>query len=336
MKGKTTNSLMMHIRDNHGIDINGSLEKRKLLEMGYYHGYKAYKYKGKTTNKLGYTTFNQIVSVYTFDNDMKRLLYPYAMKLETILKNIVIDCLVSNSEITFERIYDTKLNRANELSPKAKSFPDKRSRQRAEKSFRKATQNKLRLKQEFDRAISNYYGKKDIVEHFVHSGKPIPLWAHFELVTLGSFGSFLSCLCAADKVKISKAVGTYNTAVDRDGILLEKHIFIFKELRNAVAHNSVIFDTRFRTISVSGVIKNQLSQEFSISNIDFTTILDYVILLLHYLKPLGFSKTELKRLVRDIERSIKDFETSLNNNTILFSILGSNYKNKLLKINSFL
>ncbi|MFZ2576454.1 MAG: hypothetical protein WAX22_03145, partial [Lactococcus hircilactis] len=104
----------------------------------------------------------------------------------------------------------------------------------------------------------------------------------------------------------------------------------------AVAHNSVIFDTRFRTISVSGVIKNQLSQEFSISNIDFTTILDYVILLLHYLKPLGFSKTDLKRLVRDIERSIKDFETSLNNNTILFSILGSNYKNKLLKINSFL
>lgn len=146
----------------------------------------------------------------------------------------------------------------------------------------------------------------------------------------------MSCLCAADKVKISKAVGTYNTAVDRDGVLLEKHIFIFKELRNAVAHNSVIFDTRFRTISVSGVIKNQLSQEFSISNIDFTTILDYVILLLHYLKPLGFSKTELKRLVRDIERSIKDFETSLNNNTILFSILGSNYKNKLLKINSFL
>lgn len=146
----------------------------------------------------------------------------------------------------------------------------------------------------------------------------------------------MSCLCAADKVKISKAVGTYNTAVDRDGVLLEKHIFIFKELRNAVAHNSVIFDTRFRTISVSGVIKNQLSQEFSISNIDFTTILDYVILLLHYLKPLGFSKTDLKRLVRDIERSIKDFETSLNNNTILFSILGSNYKNKLLKINSFL
>ena len=45
MKGKSTDALMRHIRDDHGIMINGSGDKKKLIEMGYYHGYKAYRYK---------------------------------------------------------------------------------------------------------------------------------------------------------------------------------------------------------------------------------------------------------------------------------------------------
>ncbi len=45
-KGKSINSLMKHIRDHHNIDIGKgrSRDKQELLNMGYFHAYKAYKF----------------------------------------------------------------------------------------------------------------------------------------------------------------------------------------------------------------------------------------------------------------------------------------------------
>ena len=43
-KGKSINALMKHIRDNHNIEISHSRDKRELLNMGYFHAYKAYKF----------------------------------------------------------------------------------------------------------------------------------------------------------------------------------------------------------------------------------------------------------------------------------------------------
>ena len=39
-KPLSTNSLMAHLRNECGISIGGSTEKRKLQNIGYYHGYK--------------------------------------------------------------------------------------------------------------------------------------------------------------------------------------------------------------------------------------------------------------------------------------------------------
>ena len=44
MNGKNTNSLMRYMRDVHSIEIQGSKHKRELLNMGYYHGFKGYRY----------------------------------------------------------------------------------------------------------------------------------------------------------------------------------------------------------------------------------------------------------------------------------------------------
>lgn len=35
VRGKTVNGLMRHLRDTHGIEINGSKNKKDLLNMGY-------------------------------------------------------------------------------------------------------------------------------------------------------------------------------------------------------------------------------------------------------------------------------------------------------------
>ena len=63
---KTLNSLMKHLR-NSGVNINGSTQKRRLKNIGYYHGYKGYRFAGKATNRLPLTNFSQVATLYDFD-----------------------------------------------------------------------------------------------------------------------------------------------------------------------------------------------------------------------------------------------------------------------------
>ena len=43
-RGKSFDSLMRHIRNSHNIEIKGSEDKKRLVNIGYYHGYKGYKF----------------------------------------------------------------------------------------------------------------------------------------------------------------------------------------------------------------------------------------------------------------------------------------------------
>gem|GEM_PF-6735998 len=52
---KSLNSLMRHIRDSSGIRIGGGSDKRALAQMGYFHGYKGYRYSGTATKRMNST-----------------------------------------------------------------------------------------------------------------------------------------------------------------------------------------------------------------------------------------------------------------------------------------
>lgn len=43
-RGKSFDGLMRHIRNSHNIEIRGSEDKKRLVNIGYYHGYKGYKF----------------------------------------------------------------------------------------------------------------------------------------------------------------------------------------------------------------------------------------------------------------------------------------------------
>ena len=49
-KAKTINGLMIHLRDDCNININGSKDKLQLTQYGYYHGYKGYRFIKKRQN----------------------------------------------------------------------------------------------------------------------------------------------------------------------------------------------------------------------------------------------------------------------------------------------
>ena len=93
-KAKTINGLMIHLRDDCGININGSKEKLQLTQYGYYHGYKGYRFIKKRQNTIPYTNFSEIIAVINYDNALKKLVYPALMFIEMAVKrlNLEMDC----------------------------------------------------------------------------------------------------------------------------------------------------------------------------------------------------------------------------------------------------
>lgn len=94
---------MRYLRDRKGISIFGSTQKRKLRNIGYYHGYKGFRFIGKSTNTIPYTDFKELLAIYEFDMRLKSLLYPQLMFIETALKNYVLEEILSEGNRCNER-----------------------------------------------------------------------------------------------------------------------------------------------------------------------------------------------------------------------------------------
>ena len=130
---------------------------------------------------------------------------------------------------------------------------------------------------------------------------------------MGDFGFLLSCLTYDVRDKISKRL-KINVSCDTERCLIYKYIYALKDLRNAIAHNSVVFDTRFSKIDVNRAMKKCLELEMKLPYVNFKTIVDYVLLMCYYLKLLGVSKTEIKAFVREFEKITEDYSKSVSNN----------------------
>ena len=68
-------------------------------------------------------------------------------------------------------------------------------------------------------------------------------------------------------------------------------------LRNAIAHNDVVFDTRFRTNKIDRQVCNAISNATNVPNLNFETITDYLVLIVYLLSLLRISKNDSKRLI---------------------------------------
>lgn len=71
---KTTDGLMRHLREN-GVQINGSKQKRQLINTGYYHGYKGYRFFRESNKKLPFVSYDEIYATIQYDSKLKALLY---------------------------------------------------------------------------------------------------------------------------------------------------------------------------------------------------------------------------------------------------------------------
>ena len=287
---------MKHLRDQ-GISISGSGQKRKLKNIGYYHGYKGFRFVGDSSKRLPINDFSQIASLHAMDMQIKTLFYPYIMTIETALKNYTLEAVLSYTKSEdFDDIYKNCLTAYRGYHPNTGDY-------------KKSWANRLRLRQTVDGLIFREQDKKPFFKHFRDRGRTIPIWAIFEAMTLGEFGNFYACLDRPIKSAIVADLGM-PAQFDSEALLLSI-IFSLKDLRNAIARNAIVSDVRFKTGGISKNIGKLLKSEAGIDSINFSDITDYVILVVYLLGLLKLPKTDRKRLVSGYEGILLRYKKEL-------------------------
>lgn len=90
---KTTDGLMRHIRDNKGIQINGSTEKNQLRNIGYFHGFKGYNFFLNKEEELNFEKFSELHALYSFDTVLIQKLKTFSINTLCSVKRLLkIDC----------------------------------------------------------------------------------------------------------------------------------------------------------------------------------------------------------------------------------------------------
>lgn len=321
MKMKTTNALMKYLRDTHNISIGGSKDKRNLINIGYYHGYKGYRYINNPQNIIKISNFNEIVSIVDFDSKLKSLLYPQIMQIETISKNIVLQLLVEEYKTDeFNEIYENGMT-------------DYRSATGNE--YKKRMKHRMSVQNNIYSSLSRSYNNNNkIVSHFYSKDKHVPIWAIFEIITLGTFADLIKSLEFSVRRKIDKEM-KINVAFDTNAKFPEKIMYLIKSLRNSIAHNDVVFDVRFKDGSVDTILCKYLENEINSSNIDFSTLTDYILLIAVLLKKYGITKTEINKFINDYEKLIEEFRNKIPIN-IYNQVVHTNTKTKLCDLRNFI
>ena len=323
---KSTDALMRHLR-NSGISINGSTQKRQLINTGYFHGYKGYRFFRTSQNRLNFTTYEEVYATIQFDSQLKALFYGKVMFIETAVKNIALDCILNkanseNLQDIFDRVVSSYKN-----SPTSAGQEEKKKAQKNKLSLQSMVQTYL---------VKAYANGNPKITHFYNnmSYSDVPIWALVEIMTLGDFGFFLSCLTLDAREAISRKIGI-NLACDTYRELIYKYLYTLKDLRNAIAHNAVVFDTRFRKIDPTKSMTQTLKQEVGLSYVNFKTIGDYLILTCYFLKLLKVPKNEIKAFIRDFERITDTYKGAVSP-SVSAQVIHPDLQNRLIVLKKFL
>lgn len=326
MSYKTTDALMRHLRKS-GISIQGSSQKRQLINTGYFHGYKGYRFFVNAQRRLPFTSYDEIYATIQYDSELKALMYGKIMFIETAMKNIALESILinANSE-AIQDMYDKVVSGYNNAPPN--STTDQR---------KKLQQNKLNLQNSIQSSLAYAYKKNNPkITHFYNNVgySDVPVWALFEIMTMGDLGYLLSCLTYDVRNDISKRLGI-NMSCDTDRQLIYKYIYTLKDLRNAIAHNSVVFDTRFRNIDPTNAMKQCLKLDIGLPYVNFKTIGDYIILMCYYMKLFKVPKTEIKAFIRDFEKITENYTRAVNTNVSAI-VIHSDLKSRMEILKKFI
>lgn len=305
MSYKKIDDLITHLNKT-GISISDNFEKNNLINTGYFHGYKGYRFFKQPQLKLPFNSYSELYSTIQYDSNLKALFYDKIMFIETAVKNISLICILDN--VGSESIQDMYSKVICSYNNAPDNYTTKQKRLLQEKKLNLQSRIQTYL-------VSGYKAQNPVITHYYNNTNygSVPLWSLFEIITLGDLGYLLSCLTYDVRDYISKQIG-FNLACDTNRELIYKYIYTIKDIRNAIAHNSVIFDTRFRKIDSSKAMQRCIEQEINLPYINFKTIDDYLILVCYYLKKLKVPSDEIFKFIEDFEDITQKYINSINKN----------------------
>ncbi|HDP5831257.1 TPA: Abi family protein [Staphylococcus aureus] len=319
---KTTDGLMRHIRDNKGIQINGSTEKIQLRNIGYFHGFKGYNFFLNKEEELNFEKFSELHALYSFDTEIKSLFYKHVMFCETAIKNRLLEIVCVNSGFDLDSLFQKSLTYYKSYSP-------------GSSKYKKHLKNTTRLRRDIYDMIHEHCNSKPYIYHYIHQDRTVPLYAVFELFTLGNLVFFTRCMSQNLNIEAQKQLKLYSPAFDQSKDILGDIIDCMKGLRNAIAHNGVLYDCRFKTGETSNRLKEYLAVKMDIHNLDFDRIIDYLILLILICSGLSYYKTELQRIIKQFEQNL-DFLRSKISESTYDKIIGVRARPKLRSLKNFI
>ena len=302
---QTTNGLMRHLRNDCNISISGSYQKQQLISYGYFHGYKGYRFFKKRNTQIPYTDFSEIVAIIEFDNNLKSVLYSELMFIETAIKNIVCNESIEGLKLaSFEHIFQNRM--------------------KDELSNTKLQSKRLKLRNSVYSKLSTRYrdeeeNENQMVRHFYGRGEDAPLWVIFEILYLSDLASYFECLNKPIREKIMTNLNMFDSSVDTYRTLLSNLLYTLKALRNAVAHNNIIFDTRFKDRNINRIIKKWVEKETSIQNITLFSLFDYIIIMCCILKRIDFNNTRAVKLLNNYKNEIQHLKEQVT--TDIYNII---------------
>ena len=318
---QTINGLMRHLRNDCNIKINGSFQKQQLISYGYYHGYKGYRFIKNRHNQIAYTDFSEVVAVIEYDNNLKSALYSDLMFIETAIKNIVCNESVKGLKFgTFEYVYKERM-KDNTTNTKLQA---KRLK------LRNSVYSKLSTRYHDEEGNDN-----QMVRHFYNRGEDAPLWVVFEILYLSDLASFFECLNTSMREHIMKQLDMFDISIDSNRNLLSSMLYTIKSLRNSVAHNNIIFDTRFKDRKISPVLKKWVEKETNIQNITLYSLIDYIIIVCCLLKRIDFSSSRSKQLLQTYKEQNQLLQKHVAPN-IYAQIIQQNVAQKITALETYL
>lgn len=122
--------------------------------------------------------------------------------------------------------------------------------------------------------------------------------------------------------------------MNTNGVLLPKVILAVKDLRNAIAHNKVIYDGRYMEFKRRDSLKQLLMNETSIPGIKCDSLFDDIVLVCFLLQNLRFPIDESRHLVKQIDQSLLSLKSKLPN-MLYQDIISSFAVNKMTALKQY-
>ena len=209
------------LTDNKGLIISDINTAREVLkDIGYFSligGYKRSFINPMTRKYEIPTTFEDILSLYRFDESLRQLTFGYLNRIEQKIQNLVADSFCS----TYGEMQSFYLDPAS-YSPK--------------KAYAKGVHKLINILAN----IANNNTDHDYLIHQRNTYGNVPLWVTTHAMTFGQLSNMYSFLNPREKGKVSK---NYQHVSEKE---LEQYLSALTLFRNTCAHKERLFSFRLR------------------------------------------------------------------------------------------